>query len=57
MPCLRIFWTDVRGLAASFGSEPGDGTSKRVGSYLMINIFQCCTITTGMFDRLGPTRS
>lgn len=39
----------VRSLAASFGSEPGDGTSRRVGSYLMINIFQCCTITTGMF--------
>ena len=44
-----IFLPLCKALAQACGSDPADGTSRKMGSYLMVTCFQTSTITSAMF--------
>ena len=44
-----ILYPIVRSLCTAFQSEPDDGTSKRIGNYLMLSTFECNCITSALF--------
>ncbi|MCY8027085.1 anion permease [Bacillus sonorensis] len=44
-----IIFPIVRSLAEAFGSRPGDGTERKVGSFLTLTCFQGNMITSAMF--------
>jgi DASS family divalent anion:Na+ symporter len=39
----------VRSLSTAFGSDPKDGTEKKIGAYLTTTVFQCDMVTSAMF--------
>lgn len=39
----------VRSLSTAFGSDPMNGTERKVGSYLTTTVFQCDMVTSAMF--------
>jgi len=44
-----IFLPITRALCMACGSDPANGTEKKMGAYVMITVFQTSTITSGMF--------
>jgi len=44
-----VIYPIVRSLSASYGSEPDDGTARRIGSYLTLTAFQGNVVTSAMF--------
>lgn len=44
-----VVYPIIESLANTFGSDPKDGTEKKIGSYLVYNEFQANTITSSMF--------
>ena len=44
-----IFLPLAKALAQACGSNPDDGTARKMGSYLMVTCFQTSTITSAMF--------
>jgi DASS family divalent anion:Na+ symporter len=44
-----VIYPIIESLAHTFGSDPKDGTEKKVGSYLVYNEFQANTITSSLF--------
>ncbi|MGA2959042.1 MAG: anion permease [Thermodesulfobacteriota bacterium] len=47
-----IIYPIVRGMASTFGSEPGE-SAKKIGSFLMMAEYQVVVITTSMFMTAG----
>jgi DASS family divalent anion:Na+ symporter len=39
----------VRSLSTAFGSDPKDGTERKIGSYLTTTVFQCDMVISAMF--------
>lgn len=44
-----VVYPIIESLAHTFGSKVGDGTEKKIGSYLVYNEFQANTITSSLF--------
>lgn len=44
-----VVYPIIESLAHTFGSDPKDGTEKKIGSYLVYNEFQANTITSSLF--------
>lgn len=44
-----VIFPIMRALAHAFGSEPGDGTARKIGAYLAKTAFQGTVITSAMF--------
>ena len=44
-----VIYPIVRSMAAAFDSQPGDGTERRIGAFLVKNSFQANLITSAMF--------
>lgn len=44
-----ILYPIAKSLAQSFGSDPDNGTSRKIGSFLIKSVFQCNLITSAMF--------
>ena len=44
-----VIYPIVRSLSASYGSEPDDGTARRMGSYLTLTAFHGNVVTSAMF--------
>jgi DASS family divalent anion:Na+ symporter len=44
-----VLYPIVRSAAEAFGSRPGDGTERRIGSFLILNSFYGNLITSAMF--------
>lgn len=39
----------IRSLAGTYGSNPGDGTERKIGAFLTKTSFQCLNVTSAMF--------
>ncbi len=44
-----VIYPITKSLASAFGSEPGDGTARRIGAFLMQVVYQGNTVTSAMF--------
>ncbi len=44
-----VIFPILRSIAKSYGSEPGDGTARKIGAFLTITCFQGTVITSAMF--------
>lgn len=44
-----VLYPIVKSLADAFSSSPENGTQKRVGSYLVMSVFQCTVVSASMF--------
>lgn len=44
-----VLYPIVKSLANAFGSSPEQNTSRKVGSYLVMSVFQCTVISASMF--------
>ena len=44
-----VIFPIVKSLATAYGSEPNDGTERRIGAFLMITAYQGTQITTALF--------
>jgi len=44
-----VLYPIVKSLADAFSSSPENNTSKRIGSYLVMSVFQCTVVSASMF--------